>query len=42
MNIFIPKVFASLQELHECNETLKSVTNKMIKNSKNLQYSPSS
>ena len=32
------KIFASLQELHRRYEILRSTTNKMIKNSSNLQY----
>lgn len=38
-SIFVDKIFASLQELDQCNEILRSVTNKMIKNSSNLQCS---
>ena len=32
------KMFASLQELLQRGEILKFVTNKMIKNSRNLKY----
>ena len=32
------KIFASLQELHRRYEILRSTTNKMVKNSSNLQY----